>query len=82
MFAVFLAATEGTAGLALLLLVVLAIAFYFLPTIIAMVREHNNASSIALTNFFFGWTVVGWVVSLVWAFSDNRRYFANSGNLN
>jgi Superinfection immunity protein/zinc-ribbon domain len=40
---------------------------YFLPTIIAMVRKKRNAGAVAALNFFLGWTVVGWIVALIWA---------------
>jgi len=40
---------------------------YFLPTIIAMVRNKSNRGAIFLLNLFLGWTFVGWIVSLVWA---------------
>jgi hypothetical protein len=42
--------------------------FYFLPTVIALVRSKRDALSIFLLNFFLGWTLVGWIVALVWAF--------------
>jgi T4 superinfection immunity protein len=48
---------------ALLILAVL----YFVPTIIALRRGHRQALSIALLNFFLGWTIVGWVCALVWS---------------
>ncbi|WP_254664160.1 superinfection immunity protein [Pseudomonas mosselii] len=41
---------------------------YMLPTIEAKLRGHTNIASIALVNFFLGWTLLGWVVALVWAF--------------
>jgi Superinfection immunity protein len=44
---------------------------YWTPTIIAFVREHPSRGGILALNFFFGWTFVGWVVSLTWALSDN-----------
>jgi T4 superinfection immunity protein/putative oligomerization/nucleic acid binding protein len=40
---------------------------YFLPTIIAMIRNKSNRGAIFLLNLFLGWTFVGWIVSLVWA---------------
>jgi hypothetical protein len=40
---------------------------YFLPSIIALARSKRNTLSIFLLNFFLGWTLVGWVVALVWA---------------
>jgi hypothetical protein len=51
----------------------LAILFvpYWLPTIIAFKRDHPSKGAIAAINFLFGWTFIGWVLSLVWALSDN-----------
>lgn len=43
---------------------------YWLPTIIAFFRGHPNKAVIALVNFFFGWTFVGWFISLFWALTD------------
>lgn len=53
----------------LLLLPVLAFAFYMLPTIIAIARHKQNVFGIGLLNFFLGWSLVGWIVALVWALS-------------
>ena len=50
-----------------LLLVVLIFALYFLPTLIAFLRQHKNKPAIFLLNLLLGWTVLGWVVSLVWS---------------
>ncbi|MEK6563587.1 MAG: superinfection immunity protein [Candidatus Omnitrophota bacterium] len=50
-----------------LLLVILIFAFYFLPTLIAFLRQHKNKLAIFLLNLLLGWTVLGWVVSLVWS---------------
>ena len=44
-----------------------SLAFYFLPTIIAIVRRQRNALAIFLLNFFLGWTFIAWVVALVWS---------------
>jgi hypothetical protein len=44
--------------------------FYFLPTMIALWREHPRAWAIYAINFLLGWTCIGWVVALVWAFID------------
>lgn len=46
---------------------ILSLALYFLPTIIALLRGHRNALAIFLLNFFLGWTFIGWVVALVWS---------------
>jgi hypothetical protein len=76
MFALFLSTSDAglsLVGFAMLCGIGLSVLAYFLPTFVAVRRKHGNVSSIALTNFFFGWTFVGWVVALVWAFSDNAK---------
>ena len=40
---------------------------YFLPSIIAFGRHKRDTGSIVLLNFFLGWTMIGWVIALVWA---------------
>lgn len=45
-------------------------AFYMLPTIEAWLRESNNLPAIAAVNFFLGWSLLGWVAALVWAFKQ------------
>ena len=48
-----------------ILLVFLGI--HFLPTFIAVVREHRHALLIFVLNIFLGWTIIGWLVLLIWA---------------
>lgn len=42
--------------------------FYFLPSIVALMRSKRDLLSIFLLNLFLGWTLIGWMVALVWAF--------------
>ena len=51
----------------LLVILVVGIVLYFLPTIIAMNRKKRNIDAIMILNLFLGWTFIGWVVALVWA---------------
>jgi hypothetical protein len=44
---------------------------YFLPTIIAFARSKRDVVSILLLNFFLGWTMIGWVVALVWSVKND-----------
>jgi hypothetical protein len=61
----------GTAiGVGLLVMIVIGVIGYFIPTIIALARRHPKKGPIILVNLFLGWSVVGWIVSLVWAFSS------------
>ena len=52
----------------------LLIAIYFLPAIIG--RDKKDALGIFLVNFFLGWTLIGWVVAFLWAFSADHRTVA------
>jgi Superinfection immunity protein len=40
---------------------------YFLPWAIAATRGKSNTGAIGWLNFLLGWTLVGWVVTLVMA---------------
>lgn len=42
-------------------------AIYFLPAIVAGSRDHRSAGAIFVLNLLLGWTVLGWIVSLVWS---------------
>ncbi len=50
------------------------IGLYFLPAIIAAARHTHNATAILLLNLFLGWTLVGWVVTLVMAICSAPYY--------
>ena len=40
---------------------------YFLPFLIALIRNHIDSTAIFVLNLFLGWTFFGWVIALVWA---------------
>ena len=48
-----------------------SIALYFLPTIVGYNTDHKNSTSIFVLNLLLGWTFIGWVVALVWAFKKD-----------
>lgn len=60
-------------GSPILGLIVLAFAFflYWYPSLLAAKRRHRDKGSIFVVNLFFGWTVIGWIIALVWAASGN-----------
>jgi hypothetical protein len=60
---------HGAIGIALILIAGITLILYFLPTIIAVHRKKKNLAPILLVNILLGWTVIGWIVSLVWAVS-------------
>ena len=45
----------------------LSFVMYFLPSIIALARSKRDLLAIFLLNLFLGWSVIGWIVALVWA---------------
>lgn len=55
-----------------LVVVLLLLTFYFLPFLIALMRGRSNTGAILVLNLLLGWTLVGWVVALVWALSTNE----------
>jgi hypothetical protein len=55
-----------------LVLLLIWAAMYFAPTIVAFNRNRHNKGAICALNVFLGWTVVGWVVALVWALSSSQ----------
>lgn len=61
--------SEGSGTLAIIVFF-LGVAIYFLPSFNASSRKHPNSSSIFLLNLFLGWTMIGWVVALVWSASS------------
>lgn len=56
-----------------LVILVLACAFYLFPTFVAACRGHHNTMAIFVLNLLLGWTLLGWVVALVWACTASRR---------
>lgn len=54
-------------------ILVLLLVGHFLPTIIAVARGHHNGFAIFLTNLLLGWTVIGWVVALIWSTTAVQR---------
>ena len=55
-----------------LILLCFILFIYFIPAIVASRREHQNKMAIVVTNVFLGWTFLGWVVALIWAFTEIR----------
>lgn len=56
-----------------IIVVIIGVALYFLPTIIAFNRKHTNKGIILLLDLLLGWTFLGWVGCLIWAFLDTNQ---------
>lgn len=51
----------------IVLVILIAFEIYFLPSTITFNRGQPNKFAILALNLFMGWTLVGWVVCLVWS---------------
>lgn len=52
---------------------------YFLPAIIG--NSSPRSSAIFLTNLFFGWTGIGWVIALIWAVAEQGSQSDKRGRI-
>jgi hypothetical protein len=60
----FLGAVMSDLAVELLLVLV---ALYISPAVVAYVRGHHNRVAILVLNILMGWTVLGWIGALVWS---------------
>jgi hypothetical protein len=56
----------------MIFLFLISVALYFIPSIVAFNRRKSNRNAILVLNIFLGWTFIGWIAALVWAFSNER----------
>jgi hypothetical protein len=54
-----------------LIFLVLCMAVYFLPSIVAIQKQKHNTAAIMAVNILLGWSVIGWIVALVWALAES-----------
>lgn len=54
----------------MVLLIIIGLFFYFIPSLLAISKK--QAGSVFLINLFLGWSLIGWIVALVWALKDDR----------
>jgi hypothetical protein len=50
-------------------MILLLIGVYVFPSLIAVARAVPSRWGIMTLNLLLGWTVLGWIAALVWAFS-------------
>ena len=63
----------GPLEIGLILIMLFGLPVYFVPTIIAAVRQTRNLVYIILLNLLAGWTFLGWVAALVWAIVADKK---------
>ena len=60
-------APNPIAALFVVVWLLIALAIYFLPTLIGHQRKMAVRGTLLLVNLLLGWTLVGWFVCLIWA---------------
>jgi hypothetical protein len=50
-------------------MVIISVAIYILPTLLAWTRQSSRRWRVTLINLLLGWTVVGWIVAMVLTFA-------------
>jgi len=66
------AETDATvASIAIIAGWIFSLFFYFVPTIVAMSKRKANTGAIFVLNLLAGWSGIGWLVALVWAFTKD-----------
>ena len=61
---------ESAAVLFGILIVVVVLCIYLIPTIVAICRKSYYSTPAIILNIFLGWSFFGWVVALVLALSN------------
>lgn len=72
--------TEPGASVGGFVILIVLVAMYFLPTIIAWLR-HRNTLGVFIVNLLTAWTIVGWIIALVMACGNNERVVIHNNNL-
>jgi len=74
-FALIGSSVGGDSGALVGILIASLFVAYFLPAYIAYSRRCPSPHAILALNIFLGWTLIGWVVALVWSLR-NYKYSA------
>ena len=61
------------------IVLIIGLGIYFIPSIIAYIRNHKYKLPIFILNLVTGVTCFGWIVAFIWAFVDSKtvQYFKN-----
>lgn len=60
-------------SLAAILVLLFALAIYLIPTIIAFARGHASKWGIGVLNIVLGWSLIFWIVALIWSLSNKGQ---------
>ncbi|MBY0488495.1 MAG: superinfection immunity protein [Gemmatimonadaceae bacterium] len=51
------------------IMIVISVALYILPSLLAWKNESPRRTKILLINLLLGWTVIGWIVAMIMTFA-------------
>ncbi len=54
-----------------ILVLIVGLLIYFIPCLIAGMREHKYFYFVAIINLVLGWTFLGWIAALMWAVNND-----------
>lgn len=49
---------------------IILLLIYLAPALVAFHRDHENKVGVLTANFMGGWSIIGWIACMVWAFRD------------
>jgi T4 superinfection immunity protein len=72
-------AAAGAAGLVILALIfVFSVGSYFIPLFVACIRgKADGMGAVLCVNLFLGWTLIGWVIAFIMAFTGKTQREVN-----
>jgi hypothetical protein len=62
---------SGLGMLLALLMITLLVLVYFAPTWLALLGHKRSKLAIGVLNLILGWSVIGWIIALVWAITKD-----------
>jgi hypothetical protein len=67
-------------GFTLFLVLLLSFLAYLIPAFIAFLRGHRHRILISVLNVLFGWSLVGWLICLIWACTPRKHSVCRCGS--
>jgi len=46
---------------------------YYLPSLVTIVRKRPDILKIFLFNMLLGWTIIGWILALMWSLKNHKE---------
>lgn len=59
--------TPAGFDVAMIIAVILGVLVYVIPTLVAWSMSSKGIRWVAIINVLLGWTVIGWIIALIWA---------------